>query len=133
MLKARFCLVLALLISGVSFVAQAQDDQPLTQPTVDAAVSQILQQTADRRQAQATQIAATQTIQAALQSAITATAQAWRHPRRLRRGKSHSWHRRPSLICWRARQEHRLFSRRTVNTSLIWRGNATFCIYAGGS
>lgn len=71
MLKRRLLIILCLLSTGAVLVSQAQDDQPLTQPTIDAAVGTLLAQTAQAP----TQIAATQTIQAALEAALTATAQ----------------------------------------------------------
>lgn len=72
MFKRSLFIILCLLTMGAALVVQAQDDQPLTQPTVDAAVSTLLAQT----QVASTQIVATQTIQAALETALTATASA---------------------------------------------------------
>ncbi len=68
-------LLLALTFLLIAAVVQAQDDPPLTDPTVEAAVSTLLAQTQVAEQ-QPTSIAATQTVGAALQSALTATAQA---------------------------------------------------------
>lgn len=70
MFKRRLFIIVCLLSAAATLVAQAQDDQPLTQPTIDAAVSTLLAQT----QQAPTQIAVTQTIEAALEGALTATA-----------------------------------------------------------
>lgn len=70
--KRRLWMGIACLVGiGAALGAQAQDETPLTQPTVDAIVGTLLAQT---QQAPA-QIAATQTIQAAIEQALTATAQ----------------------------------------------------------
>ncbi len=68
----RFAIVLTLLMSAITLIAHAQDEQPTTDPTIAAAVSTLIAQT---QQAPA-QINATQTIQSALEHALTATAQA---------------------------------------------------------
>ncbi|HVU14872.1 MAG TPA: WD40 repeat domain-containing protein [Phototrophicaceae bacterium] len=60
-----FCLIGV----GAALTAHAQQDQPITQPTVDAAVATLIAQT---QQAPA-HLGATQTIQAALNHALTAT------------------------------------------------------------
>ncbi|MCC6805500.1 MAG: hypothetical protein IT319_21650 [Anaerolineae bacterium] len=70
MSKYRVFAIMCLLVTSMALIAQAQDDQPLTQPTIDAAVGALLAQT----RIAPTQIAATQTIQAALETALTATA-----------------------------------------------------------
>lgn len=76
MFRYRVFAIMCLLITGTALIvsatliAQAQDDHPLTQPTIDAAVSTLLAET----QIAPMQIAATQTIQSALEAALTATA-----------------------------------------------------------
>ena len=66
--KYRFWIVLGSMLIGIVLVVQAQDNPPLSQPTIDAAVSTLIAQT------QQPQMMATQTIQAALFQALTATA-----------------------------------------------------------
>jgi hypothetical protein len=74
MSKPKWSLALAALLAfGAALAVQGQENPPLTQPTVDAAVSTLLAQT---QQAAANQQVATGTIQAALNAALTATAQA---------------------------------------------------------
>ena len=70
MLTRRLVIILFLVAVGVALTAQAQQGQPITQPTIDAAVGTLIAQT---QQAPANH-AATQTIQAALGQALTATA-----------------------------------------------------------
>lgn len=73
MCKRALALGLAVILGlGLVLIVQAQDAEPITQPTVDAAVSTLLAQT---QQAPA-HLSATQTVQAALAAALTATAQA---------------------------------------------------------
>ncbi len=72
MLKRVRGVVLAVAVMGMALVVQAQEAEPITQPTVEAAVSTLLAQT----QAAPAGLSATQTIQAALAAALTATAQA---------------------------------------------------------
>ncbi len=70
MLKWRLMIVLALMGIGIALTAaRAQQDQPITQPTVDAAVATLIAQT----QAAPAHLNATQTIQSALNQALTAT------------------------------------------------------------
>ncbi len=45
MLTRRFWIALSLLALGITAVVQAQDGQPITQPTVDAAVATLIAQT----------------------------------------------------------------------------------------
>ncbi len=76
MSKGRFWIVLAALLIGVVLIAQAQDNPPLTQPTIDAQVATLLAQTQTAVVPHQTEVAATRTIQAALAQALTGTAQA---------------------------------------------------------
>lgn len=76
MARRYFMIALLALIAVIAVTAQAQDDQPLTDPTVQAAVSTLLAQTQTAAVQQATSLAATQTVVAALNVALTATAQA---------------------------------------------------------
>ncbi len=75
-MSKRYLLIALALLIAVGTLVQAQDDPPLTDPTVEAAVSALLAQTQTAAGQQATSIAATQTVGAALSSALTATAQA---------------------------------------------------------
>ncbi len=72
----RYLLIALALLIVVAAAVQAQDAPPLTDPTVEAAVSALLAQTQTAADQQATSSAATQTVGAALSSALTATAQA---------------------------------------------------------
>ncbi len=76
MAKRSFALLLCALLVGAALIVQAQDDPPLTDPTVQAAVSTLLAQTQVATEQQATSMAATQIVGAALNAALTATAQA---------------------------------------------------------
>lgn len=72
MLKRALGIAFAFAAIGTALIVQAQETEPITQPTVDAAVATLLAQT----QAAPAGLSATQTIQAALEAALTATAQA---------------------------------------------------------
>ena len=79
MSKRSLIIALAVLLIA-AVVVQAQDDPPLTDPTVQAAVSTLLAQTQTAAEQQATSMAATQNVGAALSAALTATAQAQTMP-----------------------------------------------------